>query len=152
MRLSRIVTGTPFRERQCCGTVTFYYGSGSSSDFWQVPVPDPAPHLNLAFLMLKEPALLPRNLSNEGNQIQNFILRLWVLFWFHFITVSIPVPLRQKVTVPMVPVPVPQHWVKDVIFTYLINMARVKCLILQVYEKKSSSPSIPKMRQILAEK
>ncbi len=79
------------------------------SDFWQVSVPAPvptpvlAPYLdqnkmfsifffNLAFLMLIEAALLPRNLSSH-------------LFWFHFITVL--VPLGQKVTVSTFPVP--QH-------------------------------------------
>ncbi len=29
--------------RQCCGTVTIYYGSGSGSDFWKVMVPVPVP-------------------------------------------------------------------------------------------------------------
>jgi hypothetical protein len=31
-------------HQQCCGTVTIFYGSGS--DFWQVPVPVPAPYLD----------------------------------------------------------------------------------------------------------
>ncbi len=66
-------------------------------DFWQVPVPGPAPYLNhkkqlfpknfainLAFLILIEAALLPRNLCH--------------LLRFQFI--SVPDPLRQKVTVP----------------------------------------------------
>jgi hypothetical protein len=43
-----------FSERQCCGTVTIYYGSGFGFDFWQVtvpvlvpaPVPVPAPYLD----------------------------------------------------------------------------------------------------------
>ncbi len=72
-------------------TVTIYYsfGFGFGSDFSQVTVPAPVPapyldHKNLAFLMLIEAALLPRNLSSH-------------LLGFHFITV--PVPLRQEVTV-----------------------------------------------------
>ncbi len=82
-------------------TLTILYGS----DFWQVPVPVPAPALyldykstkkkfvqKLAFLMLIEAAVLPRtrNLLNEGAQIRylhNFILCLCELLWFHFIMV-----------------------------------------------------------------
>jgi hypothetical protein len=32
--------------RQCCGTVTIFYGYGSSSDFRQVTVPVPVPYLD----------------------------------------------------------------------------------------------------------
>jgi hypothetical protein len=39
--------------------------------------------------MLIEAALLPRNLLKEGNQIHNFILYLWELLWFNFITVPV---------------------------------------------------------------
>ncbi len=121
---------------QRCGTVTIFYGSGS--DFWHVTVPVPDPYLVSrpqqfsiffffymgTFFMLIEAALLPRNIIssfnmrmmlNEGNQIHNFILCLWELLWFHFITVPDPGSgsdflarygsASQKVTVPTVPVP-----------------------------------------------
>jgi hypothetical protein len=43
---------------QCCGTVTFYYGSGSA--FWQHKQQFKTRSFkNLAFVMLTEAALLP---------------------------------------------------------------------------------------------
>jgi hypothetical protein len=43
--------------KQCCGTVTIYYRSGSGSDFWKVMVPVPVPtfeKLWFQFLLLKK--------------------------------------------------------------------------------------------------
>jgi len=34
--------------------------------------------------MLKEAALLSRNLLKQGNQIHSFILCLWELLWLHY--------------------------------------------------------------------
>ncbi len=48
-----------------------------------------------------------KKIFNEGNPKHKFILCLWELLWFHFITV--PVPLLKKVTVSTVPVSVSQH-------------------------------------------
>ncbi len=107
---------TDWIRRQCCGTVTIFYGSGS--DIWQVTAPVSAPYLahkkhslknffeqNLAlsivsFFIRKRLVsfhliyckMWMKKMLHEGNQLHNFILWLWELLWFHFITV--PVPLR----------------------------------------------------------
>ncbi len=65
-----VPTDISYNFIQWCVTITIYYGSGS--DFWQVTVPVLAPYLDrkkhsfqsLAFLMLIDTALLPRNWLN----------------------------------------------------------------------------------------
>ncbi len=52
---------------------------------------------------------------NEGHQVYKFILCLWELLWFHFITVPVPVEWCKKSRIGLdtilypVPVPLPQH-------------------------------------------
>ncbi len=45
--------------RQCCGTVTIFYGSGSGSDFWKVMVPVPVPVLTFEKVMVPVPVRVP---------------------------------------------------------------------------------------------
>ncbi len=69
--------------RQCCGTVTIFYGTGSESSFWQFSVPAP---------------VLVQALYQDHKKY-SFPKCEWELLRFHFITV--PEPIMVPVLVPL---------------------------------------------------